>query len=109
MERVEHVPVHRVHAVGQLRQRGVKGLNARSAEAETGNAARTHLVRVAVEVKVLQEAGGELAEQRVVRLIDGSQAPVGVVVGARARAEWTHWTRHGTWSVPTPPRRVSVG
>lgn len=26
-------------------------------------------------------------------LVDGSQAPVGVVVGARARTEWTHWTR----------------
>lgn len=52
----------------------------------------THLVGVAVEVKVLQEAGGELAEQRVVRLVDGSQAPVGVVVGAGARAESTHCT-----------------
>lgn len=26
------------------------------------------------------------------RLVDGPQAPVGVVVGARARAERTHWT-----------------
>lgn len=58
-----------------------------------GKAARAYLVRVAVEVEVLQEARGEFAEQRVVRLIDGSQAPVGVVVGARARTEWTHWTR----------------
>lgn len=57
-----------------------------------GGAAWAYLVRVAVEVKILQEAGGELAEQRVVRLVDGPQAPVGVVVGARARAEWTHWT-----------------
>lgn len=50
----------------------------------------THLVGVTVEVKVLQEAGGELTEQRVVRLIDGSQAPVGVVVGAGACTESTH-------------------
>lgn len=52
----------------------------------------THLVWVAVEVKVLQEASGKLAEQCVVGLIDGSQAPVGVVVGAGARTESTHWT-----------------
>ena len=50
----------------------------------------SHLVGVIVEVKVLQEAGGELTEQCVVSLIDGSQAPVGVVVGAGARAEPTH-------------------
>ncbi len=49
-----------------------------------------HLVGVTVEVKVLQEASGELAEQRVVGLVDGSQAPVGVVVGAGAGAESTH-------------------
>lgn len=67
---------------------------------EGGGAAWAYLVRVAVEVKILQEAGGELAEQRVVRLIDGPQAPVGVVVGARARAERTHWTGDGMWSRP---------
>lgn len=50
----------------------------------------THLVGVTVEVKVLQEAGGELTEQRVVSLIDGSQAPVGVIVGAGAGTESTH-------------------
>lgn len=51
-----------------------------------------HLVGVTVEIKVFQEASGELAEQRVVGLINGSQAPVGVVVGAGARTESTHWT-----------------
>lgn len=50
----------------------------------------THLVGVTVEVKVLQEASGKLTEQRVVSLVDGSQAPVGVVVGAGARTESTH-------------------
>lgn len=52
----------------------------------------THLVRVTVEVKVLQKASRELAEQCVVGLVDGSQAPVGVVVGAGACTESTHWT-----------------
>lgn len=50
-----------------------------------------YLVRVTVEVKVLQKAGWKLTEQCVVGLIDGSQAPVGVVVGAGACAESTHW------------------
>lgn len=63
-------------------------------ETPTGSTAEwqtfTHLVGVIVEVKVLQEARGELAEQRVVGLVDGSQAPVGVVVGAGAGAESTH-------------------
>lgn len=53
----------------------------------------THLVRVTVEIKVLEEAGGELAEERVVRLVDGSQAPIGVVVGAGARTEPTHYKK----------------
>lgn len=70
----------------------MKGWNAHLA------VALAYLVRVAVEVKILQEAGGEFTEQRVVRLVDGSQAPVGVVVGARARTEWTHWTRMETES-----------
>lgn len=65
----------------------MKRLNVGTAEAACRLA---YLVRVAVEVKILQEAGGELAEQCVVRLVDGSQAPVGVVVGARACAERTH-------------------
>lgn len=93
VEAVEDVPVHRVHRVGQLSRGGVKGQRFRTLEADAGGkAAWAYLVRVAVEVKILQEAGGELAEERVVRLVDGPQAPVGVVVGARARAEWTHWT-----------------
>lgn len=52
----------------------------------------THLVGVTVEVKVLQEAGGELTEECVVGFVDGPQAPVRVVVGACARTESTHWT-----------------
>lgn len=50
----------------------------------------THLVGVIVEVKVLQKASGKLAEECVVGFIDGSQAPVGVVVGAGACTESTH-------------------
>lgn len=50
----------------------------------------TNLVRVTVKVKVLQEASGEFAEERVVGLVDSSQAPVGVVVGAGASTESTH-------------------
>lgn len=64
-----------------------------SVKAEAGEGPLAYLVRVAVQVEVLQEAGGEFAEERVVRLVDGSQAPVGVVVGAGARAERTHWMR----------------
>lgn len=51
---------------------------------------RTHLIGVAVEVKVLQESSRKLAEERVVGLVDCSQAPVGVVVGAGACTESTH-------------------
>lgn len=96
MQGVENVSVHRVDGVGQLSQ-GLnsqvdqwKGWNVPPGEA-AGRLA--YLVRVAVEVKILQEAGGEFTEERVVRVVDGSQAPVGVVVGAGARAEWTHCTR----------------
>lgn len=64
METVQYVPIHCIHRVGQL-------------------------VGVTVEVKVLQEAGGKLAEECVVGLIDGPQTPVGVVVGAGARTEST--------------------
>lgn len=55
-----------------------------------GCSSGAHLVGVAVQVKILQETSGELAEQRVVGLVDCPQAPVGVVVGAGARAEPTH-------------------
>lgn len=55
-----------------------------------------HLVGVAVEIEVLQEAGEEFAEERVVGLVDGPQAPVGVVVGAGARAERTHCKTNDT-------------
>lgn len=49
-----------------------------------------YLVRVSVEVKILQETGGKFTEQEVVRVIDGPQAPVRVVIGAGAGAEWAH-------------------
>lgn len=50
-----------------------------------------YLVRVRVEVEILQEAGGELTEQEVVCVVDGPQTPVGVVVGTGAGTERTHW------------------
>lgn len=49
-----------------------------------------YLVRVSVDVKILQEASGKFTEQEVVRVIDGPEAPVGVVVGTGACTEWTH-------------------
>lgn len=50
----------------------------------------THLVGVIVEVKVLQESSGKLTEECVVGFVDGSQAPIGVVVGTGACTESTH-------------------
>lgn len=50
----------------------------------------SHLVGVSVEIEVLQESCGKLAEQEVVRLVDGPHAPVSVVVGTRAGTERTH-------------------
>lgn len=49
-----------------------------------------YLIRVSVEVKILQETGGEFTEQEIVCVIDGPQAPVCVVIGARTGTEWTH-------------------
>lgn len=49
-----------------------------------------YLVGVRVEIKVLQEARGEFAEEEVVGLVDGPHAPVRVVVGAGAGAEGPH-------------------
>lgn len=55
-----------------------------------GRQTSAHLVGVVIEVKVLQEASRKLAEERVVGFIDGSQAPIGVVVRAGACTESTH-------------------
>lgn len=49
-----------------------------------------YLVGVSVEVKVFQEASGKFAEQEIVSVVDGPEAPVCVVVGTGARTEWTH-------------------
>lgn len=51
---------------------------------------KTNLVGVSVEVKILQKTRGKLTEQEVVCVIDGPEAPVGVVVGTGAGTEWTH-------------------
>lgn len=59
----------------------------------------TNLVGVTIEVKVLQEASGELAEQCIVGLVDGPQAPVGIVVGAGACTESTHYTITENWPI----------
>lgn len=53
-----------------------------------------YLVRVSVEVEVLQEASGKLTEQEVVRLVDRPQAPVRVVICTGAGTEWTHCNTH---------------
>lgn len=50
-----------------------------------------YLVWVIVQIKVLYEARSELAEYEVVCVVDGPQAPVGVVVCAGTSTEWTHW------------------
>lgn len=49
-----------------------------------------YLVWVTVEVKILQETGGKFTKQEVVRVVDGPQAPIGVVVGTGACTERTH-------------------
>lgn len=48
------------------------------------------LIWICIKVKVFQEACCKLAEQEVMRLIDGPHAPVCVVVGTGAGAEWAH-------------------
>lgn len=50
----------------------------------------TYLVRVSVEVKILQETSSKFTEQEVVCVIDGPEAPVCVVVGTGACTEWAH-------------------
>lgn len=52
----------------------------------------THLVRVTVQVEVLQESSCKLAEERVVAFIYGPQTPVRVVIGAGASTETSHCT-----------------
>lgn len=49
-----------------------------------------YLVRISIQVKVLQEAGGKLTKQEVVSLVDGPQTPVRVVVGTGAGTEGAH-------------------
>lgn len=49
-----------------------------------------YLVRISIQVKVLQEAGGKLTKEKVVSVVDGPETPVGVVVGAGAGAEGAH-------------------
>lgn len=72
----------------------------------------SYLVRVSAEVKVLQEAGGKLTEQEVVSVVDGPQAPVGVVVGAGAGAEGAHWNgtrlRSDAANTQNPSREACV-
>ena len=49
-----------------------------------------YLVAVDADVVVADEARDELAVQEVVRLVDGSQTPVRVVVRVRTEAEGAH-------------------
>jgi len=48
------------------------------------------LIRICVDVKVLQKSSGKFAEQEVVCLINGPHAPVGVVIGTSARTKRPH-------------------
>lgn len=50
----------------------------------------TYLVRVSVEVEILQETSSKFTEQKVVCVINGPQTPVGVIVGTGACTERTH-------------------
>lgn len=49
-----------------------------------------YLVWVSVDVKIFQETGSEFTKQEVVCVVDGPEAPIGVVVGTGACTEWTH-------------------
>lgn len=49
-----------------------------------------YLIRICVEIKILQEASGKLTKQEVVSVIYGPQTPVSIVVGACASTEWAH-------------------
>lgn len=52
----------------------------------------THLVRVTVQIEILEESCRKLAEERVVGFIYGPQTPVGVVIRAGAGTETSHCT-----------------
>lgn len=60
-----------------------------------------NLVRVTVQIEVLQESGGKLAEERVVGFIYGPETPVGVVIGAGAGTETSHCTNKRKQIEPT--------
>lgn len=47
----------------------------------------TDLMGITEEILVQQESSDELTEEKIVRLIDGPEAPEGVVVGVLAEAK----------------------
>lgn len=49
-----------------------------------------YLIGIGVHIKILQEARGKLTKQKIVGVIDSSQTPVSVVVGACASTERAH-------------------
>ncbi len=51
----------------------------------------TDLIRIRVDVKVLQKSSGKFTEQEVVCLINGPHTPVGVVIGTSACTKRPHW------------------
>lgn len=90
VESVEHRPIQRADGVDQLRTETQMLAQNPDPGLQTANRDVRYLVGISVQVKVLQEAGGKLAEQEVVSLVDGPQTPVGVVVGAGAGTEGAH-------------------
>lgn len=59
---IQNSSLHRVHCIGEL-------------------------VRICIHIEILQEASGELAEEKIVRLVNCTQTPVGVIVRAGASTE----------------------
>lgn len=51
----------------------------------------TYLIRICIHIKILQKASGELTEEKIMRLVDCPQTPVGVVVRTCAGTERPHW------------------